>query len=551
MAAPGMTPRRGVLRLRRALARILRRGRERRPVSYADWFARNAPRASELLEQRRLADALEAQPAFDIVVVRRPGDDAAAAETRSSLAEQTYGRFTVHESSDGSAAALNRAAAQGDGDLLVFVDPGDRLAPHALFAIAARYVPTAGLLYSDEDVFRDSVHQRPFFKPAWSPDALLSHDFVGGVAAVRRDLFRAAGGFREMEGAERHDLLLRLLPRLDGVEHVPHVLLHRSEPRVDPSEGRRRAIADHVHRTLGEEYRVAGSGPPAIRFQPRTPAAVTIVIPTRDRADLLQACIESLDRNRCAAHAEVVVVDNASVEAATHDYLRKLEARRATKVLRYPHAFNWSKVNNFAARQSGGDYLLFLNNDIEALDPGWLDAMLAFASQPAIGAVGAQLLYPDGTIQHTGVVLGLTGYAGHALAGRRPEEPTPYGPPDMIRDCTAVTGACMMVRRSLFEELSGFDERFILCGSDLELCLRMRARGLRNVVTPHARLLHHESKTRGTDIPRSDFQRSFVAYEPYLRAGDPYYNPNLSLTAPSVELKDGPEDMLSYARSFL
>jgi len=536
---------RTVRRLGRVLSRILARDARPRPLSYAAWAAQRSPSKRDVEEQRRQARSLGWMPAFDVVVVRRPGDSQAALRTTASLAAQTYRRMAVHECVDRSADALNRAAAAGSGELLVFLDAGELLAPHALFSLAATGARDAGLLYSDEDV----RGEQPLLKPDWSPEALLSHDSVGGVAAIRRELFEAAGGFREMGGAERHDLLLRLAPRLGQVEHVPEVLLHRTAEPAQQDEPRRRAIADHVLRAYGPQYRVAPDG--AILYEPPTPARVSIVIPTRDRADLLRACVESLDRHRCAARAELIVVDNGSVEPATREYLANLARRQATKVLPYPAAFNWSAVNNFAARHAAGDYLLFLNNDVEALAPGWLDALLAFASRPEIGIAGGLLLYPDGTVQHAGVVLGLTGYAGHVFAGRRPDEATPFGRADRIRDCTAVTGACMIMRREVFDQLGGFDEHFILCGSDVEICLRARARGLRVVVTPHARLLHHEAKTRGTDIPRSDFQRSFAAYEPYLRGGDPYYNPNLSLKDPAVTLRDGPEDMLELARSFL
>ena len=538
-----------VRRLGRALSRMLARAEEPR-LTYAAWSARNEPSKRELDEQRRTSAALAWKPTFDVVVVRRTGDSHGTPRTTASLAAQTYGRMVIHDCADRSAVALNRAAAAGTGELLVFVESGEVVAPHTLFTLAATGARDAGLLYSDEDLFLDGAPERPLFKPDWSPEALLSHDYVGGLTAVRRELFEGAGGFREVGGAKRHDLLLRLVPSLRRVEHVPKVLLHRIEQGTHSQDARRHAISEHVGRTYGSDYRVANAGEPAIVYEPARPARVSIVIPTRDHADLLRACVESIHRHRCAAQAELIVVDNGSVEAAARNYLAAL-AEGGARVLSYPAPFNWSAVNNLAARHASGEYLLFLNNDVEALAPGWLDALLAFASRPEIGMVGGLLLYPDGTVQHAGVVLGLTGYAGHVFAGRRPDEATPFGRPDAIRDCTAVTGACMMVRRRLFDELGGFDERFILCGSDVEICLRARARGLRNVMTPHARLLHHEAKTRGADIPRSDFQRSFAAYEPYLRGGDPYYNPNLSLKDPAVVLRDGPEDMLELARSFL
>jgi GT2 family glycosyltransferase len=537
---------RTVRRVGHALWQMLARDdAPRGPLTYAAWSAQRAPSKRDLDEQRRRSESLAWTPAFDVVIVRRPGDSEAALRTTASVVAQTYRGVAIYECAEGSAAALNRAAAAGRGELLTFIDSGDLLAPHALFSLAATGAREAGLLYSDEDLRRE----QPLFKPGWSPEALLSEDPLGGVAALRRKLFEAAGGFRDMGGAEVRDLLLRLLPRLAHVEHVPEVLLHRMADWTEPMEAHRRAISDHLLRAYGSDYRVSGDG--AIRYEPPEPGRVSIIIPTRDRADLLRACVESLDRHRCAAQRELIVVDNGSTEPATHEYLASLARREAAKVLPYDRPFNWSGVNNFAALHATGDYLLFLNNDVEALSAGWLDALLAFASRPEIGMAGGLLLYPDGTVQHAGVVLGLTGYAGHVFAGRRPDEVTPFGRADRIRDCTAVTGACMMMRREVFDELGGFDERFILCGSDVEICLRARARGLRHVMTPHARLLHHEAKTRGTEIPRSDFQRSFLSYEPYLRGGDPYYNPNLSLKEPAVTLREGPEDMLEFARSFL
>lgn len=545
VAEADVTPLRTVGRLRRAVSRILARTASPRPLTYSAWAAKLAPSKRDLAEQRRRAESLEWKPAFDVVVVDGSADSRAVLRTTASLARQTYRRMEVHESPGASAASLNRAAAAGARELLLFLDAGDVLDPQALFSLAATGAREAGLFYSDEDL----RGEWPLLKPDWSPEALLSQDWVGGIAAVRRDLFEAAGGFREMDGAERHDLLLRMSSQLERVEHVPQVLLHRSAARSESAQACRRAVSDHVLRAYGPHYRVAADG--AIFYLPPAPTRVSIVIPTRDRAELLRACVQSLDRHRCAATTELIVVDNGSEEPAARELLAALLRREATKVLSYPAAFNWSAVNNFAARHATGDYLLFLNNDVEALAPGWLDALLAFASRPEIGMAGGLLLYPDGTVQHAGVVLGLTGYAGHVFAGRRPDEATPFGRADRIRNCTAVTGACMLMRREVFDELGGFDERFILCGSDVEICLRARARGLRVVMTPHARLLHHEAKTRGTEIPRSDFQRSFVAYEPYLKGGDPYYNPNLSLKDPRLALRDGPEDMLEFARSFL
>lgn len=497
--------------------------------------------------QEAAAPLLPWQPTVDLIVLRRPGDEEAYAATRASLVRQTYSGYQVH---DATRETLTRTSLEGMGELVGLINAGDTLAAHALYTIASGGSVDADLYYSDEDALEDGSREQPFFKPRWSPDSLLSHDYTGGLTLFRRHLVQQAGGFRNLPGVEQHDLLLRVLQQVRKVQHVAEPLFQRSRAaRAEDSEARRRAIADYVLRAWGTDYRVGSNG--YIYYEPSPPPRVAVLVPLRDKVELLQGLLASLARFPSRASIELVIVDNGSVEPATLAYLDELRARPDTQVLRYPGSFNWSALNNFAVARSTAGYLLFLNNDIEALEPGWLDAMLAFASRPEIGAVGAQLLYPDGTLQHYGVIMGMTGYAGHLLAGCPPSAATLTGPTDMIRDCAAVTGACMLMRRPVFAEVGGFDENFIICGSDVAICLRALKHGYRNVVTPHAKLTHFESKTRGRDIPKSDFQNSFAVYEPYLRDGDPYYNPQLSLSNSKAELRHEPEDMLAFARKFI
>jgi O-antigen biosynthesis protein len=510
------------------------------------------PAAAELKRQMVASRSLVWQPTFDVVVFRRAGDEEAFAATVASLRAQTYPRFTMHEAAD--VAVANDAVSRTSGELIGFVDAGDRLARHALFSIASSGAPDADLYYSDEDTLDGERRVRPLFKPGWSADALLSRDYTGGLTLIRRHVFHRAGRLRESGGAEQHDLLLRALPEVRKAAHVADVLFHRRADFVPPSvESRRKAIADHVRRAFGLAWRVSSTGDPEIFYEPVERPHVALILPMRDKAEFSRAFVASLERHPSRALAELIVVDNCSVEPASREFLDEISRTGRAKVVRYDRQrFNWSEANNLGAAHASAEYLLFVNNDMEVLSDGWLDAMLAFASRPEIGIVGAQLFFPDGTLQHYGVVMGMTGYAGHLLAGARPAPWTFCGPTDMIRNCTAVTGACMMMRRALFDELGGFDQRFILCGSDVEICLRALESGYRNVVTPHARLVHHESKTRGPrEIPKSDFQCSFVAYEPYLRNGDPYYNPQLSLKSPVSEPRLEREDMLTFAKGFI
>jgi GT2 family glycosyltransferase len=531
----------------RQFARVMREGPlpDAEPPSYRSWLAQHAPRAGELKRQAAASRTLAWQPAIDLVVFRRPGDEMAFAATMASLRAQTYPRFTV---------VTSDAQADARGELVGFLESGDRLAAHALFSVASCGAPDADLYYCDEDSIEGRRRVRPVFKPAWSPDALLSRDYVGGLALIRRHVLDRAGGLRPAGGAEQHDLLLRALPDLRKVHHLADVLFQRrcDFTRAD-AEMRRGVIADHVRRAWGPGYRVSSSGEPEIFYEPAQPARVALIMPMRDKVELSRAFIDSISRHPSHAVAELIVVDNCSSEPATHAFLADLAASGRAKIVRYPNQrFNWSEANNLGAAATAAEYLFFVNNDMEVLTDGWLDAMLAFASRPEIGVVGAQLFFPDGTLQHYGVVMGMTGYAGHLLAGTGPAAWTFCGPTDIVRNCTAVTGACMMMRRKLFDDLGGFDQRFILCGSDVEICLRAIEAGYRNVVTPHARLTHHESKTRDPRaIPKSDFQRSFEAYEPYLRDGDPYYNPQLSLKTPLPVPRLEPEDMLAFARGFI
>ena len=488
---------------------------------YRAWLALRSPTRAELAAQRARATRLEWQPLFDVLVRRRPGDALDLERTRRALSEQTWTRFTAHEvtAGDDLAGVVRRAK----GDLALVVDAGDALAPHALFMIAEAADPETDLVYADEDRLVGGGRASPFFKSGWSPEELRSHPYVGCGAIIRRSLLATAlDGAAPVEPV--HALWLRLMPSLRRVRHVPDVLVHR---RADaPVEGR---VAEHA----------------------ATPAArVAVVVPTRDQAALLDACVSSLEGHSNVAEIELIVVDNASTTEDARALLRGLAQRPRCRVMSWNRPFNWSAVNNAAVGASSAEYLLFLNNDVEAKHPGWLDAMVALASRPEIGLVGAQLLYPDGALQHYGVVIGMTGFAGHLLQGCRPEATARCGPADVDRNCSSVTGACMLVRRDVFERLGGFDERFVLCGSDVALGLRALALGLRNVVTPRARLVHHEARTRGAAVPASDYRVSLEVYEPWLRAGDPYYNPNLSLRDTRARMRLGREDMLAVARGY-
>ncbi len=530
----------GARRVARALAGLSPGSRD---PEYRAWLALRTPAPAELDLQARGAAALPWQPSLDLVLKRRPGDEVAAERTLASLERQTYRRFERLDA--GPSVAIDAVVERGRGDLVLPLESGDELAPQALHAIAASGAAPADLLYSDEDRLRGAKREAPLFKSGWSPEALLSHDAVGGLKALRRELVLDGGGL----GQGEHALLLRLLPSLRTVRHLPDVLLHRREDaRAPDGATASRAVMAYADGRLGSDYEVTPGTLPRLRYLPAVPPRVAVIVPTRDGPELLETCLRGLANHPNHARLEVLLVDNGTTDAKALALLTEASRRRTAKVLRWPGAFNWSAVNNGAARKTDAEYLLFMNNDVEAEHAGWLDAMLAFASLPDVGCVGAQLLYPDCTLQHYGVVVGMTGFAGHLLQGAHVGAPSRCGRSDVVRNCSAVTGACLLVRREVFERLGGFDESFILCGSDVALGLRAMEAGLRNVVTPQARLLHGESKTRGHVIPPSDFKVSLEVYRPWLEAGDPYYNPNLSLRDTRCRLRLAREDMLDLAR---
>lgn len=445
-----------------------------------------------------------------------------------------------------AADALGAALAAADGDYVLPIEAGDELAPDATARVVEALLADRALdiVYSDEDVV-DGKGRRadPFFKPDWSPDLLMSMNYVGHLVALRRALVADVGGVRRDLGeAAVWDLVLRAAERTDRIAHLPRVLYHaRSDGATGATSvgpGARRALADALHRrgydgdvapALGgawrARYRIVG--------QPR----VSIIIPTRDKVSVLRTCVESIEARSTWRHYELIIVDNGSVEDDTHRYLDELRAR-GHRVLRDERPFNWSALNNLAAASATGEQLLFLNNDVEVIDAGWLEAMLEHAQRREVGVVGARLIYGNDTIQHAGVVLGVGGTANHAFR-HLPRDAHGYrGWLAVVRNYSAVTGACLMTRRELFAEVGGFDERLPVAYNDVDYCLRVRARGLYVVYTPFASLYHYESTTRGSLHPPADEALTRERWAAVIER-DPFYSPHLTRAKEDFGLRIG------------
>jgi GT2 family glycosyltransferase len=537
---------------------------------YPRWIARHTVRPSELERRRKLALQLRWRPTLSLLM---PAAGASLVHLRGaidSVVAQAYdawqlvvavpaldrrirGIVDTYAAADpriscvvvnerGPVVALAAALRTASGEFVGIIDPDGALAAHALdsFAVELNVRPDADAVYSDSDVIDDDGRRHdPHFKPEWSPDTLLSREYIGRLALLRRTLVETAGGFRrEFEGSHEWDLLLRLADRTHRFVRIPDVLYHVRSPQPARPPTDMAVIANAVARR-GEPARIETTdarGTYVVRYDIRAPAHATIVVPTRDGADDVERCLRSVFERSTYNDYDVLLVDNGSTDPVALELFDRLaRAEPRLRVVRDDSPFNFARLNNAAARLTTAEYLIFLNNDTEVIAPDWIEAMLGYAQRPTAGAVGALLLYPDGRVQHAGVVLGLGGCAAHGHKHARASDSGYFGALAGVTNYSAVTAACLAIRRETFEAVGGFDERLAVAFNDIDLCLRLRAAGKLNLYVPHARLYHFESKTRGADAGGARakrFAEEMRLLQRRWRIGeidDPFYNPNLTL----------------------
>ena len=452
-------------------------------------------------------------------------------------------------------AATNTALELAEGRFVALLDHDDVLPEHALFEVASAIAadPDIDLIYTDEDkIDGDGRRFAPYFKSDWNPDLMLSQNMFNHLGNYRRSLVERVGGFREgYEGSQDYDLVLRAsaLTTPERICHIPRILYHwravAGSAALSPNEKdyalihARHAIADHLGK-LGIEGEVHPGLCPnfhRVRYSlPNPGPRVSIIVPTRDRIDLLERCVAGILDHTNYPDIEILIVDNQSKEPETLAYLAKLAGDPRVRILSYDRPFNYSAINNLAAFEATGPLLCLLNNDIEVIAPDWLTEMASHAVRPGIGAVGAMLYYPDDAIQHAGVITGIGGVAGHAHLRLSRGDPGYFGRAALVQNLSAVTAACMVMPRRLYHQLAGLNEtELAVAFNDVDLCLRIREAGYRIVWTPHAQLYHHESASRGpdTDPDKIERFRAEVAYMMrrwgHVLDRDPYYNPNLRL----------------------
>ncbi len=457
--------------------------------------------------------------------------------------------------------ASNTALALATGEFVGLLDHDDVLAVNALLEVAWTLTdhPSVDLIYSDEDkIDAQGARFEPYFKSDWNLDLLYGQNYVNHFGVYRTAVVRRLGGFRKgYEGSQDYDLVLRFIETIpsQNIRHIPKILYHWrasvTSTAADPNakryavEASRRALRDHFRRT-GKDVEVlpvAGCQHHRVRWTVNDPGLVSVIVATRDRHRLLQTCVTGLRQHTDYPNVELIVVDNGSTEPASVRYLRHLESTGGTTVIRSPGPFNFSKLANTGARIAGGAYLLFMNNDVEMIDDTWLTEMVSHGCRENVGVVGARLLFPDDRIQHAGVRIGVGGVAGHVFKGWHKHDLGYKGRTQLAQDVSAVTGACMLVKRRVFDEVGGFDARHLqIAFNDIDFCLKARKLGYLIVWTPFATLIHHESASRGSDrtpVTADRFQREFTFMQRTWRTDryeDPYFNPNLSLDSTDIRL---------------
>ncbi|SDS00487.1 Glycosyltransferase, GT2 family [Halopseudomonas xinjiangensis] len=448
-------------------------------------------------------------------------------------------------------AASNSALSLATGQWVALLDHDDLLPEHALYCVAKAIIedPSVRMIYSDEDKMNEKGQRySPYFKCDWNPDLFYSHNMFSHLGVYQKQLLDEIGGFRlGVEGSQDYDLALRCIERIDAraIHHIPRVLYHwrvHAESTASGADAKpyamlagMRAINEHFERTgVKGKVELVGPGYHASYDLEPTPPLVSLIIPTRNGVELLRQCVSSIREKTDYPNYELIIIDNGSDDPATLSYLRYIESP-TVRVIRDDRPFNFSALNNVGAAAASGEVLGLINNDIEVISPSWLREMVSHALRPEVGAVGAKLSYPNDRIQHAGVVLGMGGVAEHA---HKQLPRTAYGyfsRASLISGFSAVTGACLIVRKALYQELGGLNEELAVAYNDIDFCLRLKQAGYRNIFLPSAELYHHESATRGPESDPAKLERlareeqyMWERWEAWLKH-DPAYSPNLTL----------------------
>ncbi len=526
---------------------------------------------------KELIDSILAQSYsnFELCFADGSSEPEAAEFIKAQYADESRIHLQQLKKNGGISENTNAAISMAKGEFLLFSDHDDFLEPDALYEMLAllNRDPELDIIYTDEDLCDESGKHftSPRFKPDFNPDFLRSINYICHLTMVRTALALKVGLLRkECDGAQDYDFLLRCIEQTDRVGHVPKILYHwrasgestagNQDSKQYAIDAGKLALTEHYTR-LGYQADVSFTGifiMYRVSLALRSNPLVTILIPNKDMTDTLDTCVRSIYEKTDYSNFEILIVENNSEEPETFAYYKKMQREHENfRVITYSGSFNYSAINNFGVRQAQGAYILFLNNDTEVISPYWIREMLGFCQREDTAAVGVKLLYPDGQIQHGGVVIGLGGFAGHVHSFSPRNAQGYFGRLCAVQDISAVTAACMLVKRSVFEEAGGFDEEFVVSLNDVDLCLRMRELGYLIVMDPNVELYHFESKTRGyEDSPQKQerFKQEILRFrerwKKILEEGDPYYSPNLTINGSDCQIREKDEKPIVLEQLF-
>lgn len=561
-------------------------------VPYGPWYEAYVPDEAALEKQRH--HHFEYSPLITVAVPAYRTPEKFLAQMIDSLLAQTYGnwelciangspedsamkkvleeytkkdsRIRVSELTEnkGIAGNTNAALEMAQGEFVGLLDHDDLLAPNALYEIVRALDEDRNLdaVYTDEDKVTTELdeHFQPHLKPDFNLDLLRSNNYICHFFVVRRSIVQKVGGFcQEFDGAQDHDFIFRCIETAEKVGHIPEILYHwrthKASTADNPAskmyafDAGKRAIEAHLKRT-GTEGIVSHTpdlGFFRVKYPVQGQPLVSVIIPNKDEKETLKACIDSIREKTEYPNYEIIIVENNSTTDEIFQYYKELSQDPRIRLLRWKKEFNYSAINNYGVRHANGEYLLFLNNDVTVITPGWIKELLGVCQRPEVGAAGVKLIYPDNTIQHAGCVIGLGGIAGHMFVDM-PANRTGYlHKASILQDMSAVTAACMMMKRTAFEEAGGFTEKLSVAFNDVDLCLKVRKNHKLIVYDPYVQLYHMESKTRGAEDNKEKVRRFQEEIEymrcqwiDILKKGDPYYNKNLSLTKWNYSLRPLP-----------
>lgn len=561
-------------------------------VPYGPWYEAYVPDEAALEKQRH--HHFEYSPLISVAVPAYRTPEKFLAQMIDSLLAQNYGnwelciangspedsamkkvleeytkkdsRIRVSELTEnkGIAGNTNAALEMAQGEFVGLLDHDDLLAPNALYEIVRALDEDRNLdaVYTDEDKVTTELdeHFQPHLKPDFNLDLLRSNNYICHFFVVRRSIVQKVGGFcQEFDGAQDHDFIFRCIETAEKVGHIPEILYHwrthKASTADNPAskmyafDAGKRAIEAHLKRT-GTEGIVSHTpdlGFFRVKYPVQGQPLVSVIIPNKDEKETLKACIDSIREKTEYPNYEIIIVENNSTTDEIFQYYKELSQDPRIRLLRWKKEFNYSAINNYGVRHANGEYLLFLNNDVTVITPGWIKELLGVCQRPEVGAAGVKLIYPDNTIQHAGCVIGLGGIAGHMFVDM-PANRTGYlHKASILQDMSAVTAACMMMKRTAFEEAGGFTEKLSVAFNDVDLCLKVRKNHKLIVYDPYVQLYHMESKTRGAEDNKEKVRRFQEEIEymrcqwiDILKKGDPYYNKNLSLTKWNYSLRPLP-----------